>query len=108
MKKLTGYCGFCAVHCPVVTTVDGEGRRYSLDVQADSSYDAAHLYLCHVQSIPGCGFPIPTTSTTFEVVAKGKILTVSGGRLRTWIQNRREEWKGPRGILFKQRPIIGD
>ena len=91
-----------------VTTVDGEGRRYSLDVLADSSYDAAHLYLCHVKSIPGCGFPIPTTSTTFDVVANGKILTVSGVRLKTWIQNRREEWKGPRGILFKQRPMIGD
>ena len=23
MRKVTGYCGFCAVHCPVVTTVDG-------------------------------------------------------------------------------------
>src|SRR5262245_1382260 len=23
MRKVTGYCGFCAVHCPVTTTVDG-------------------------------------------------------------------------------------
>src|SRR5262245_14758768 len=23
MRKVTGYCGFCAVHCPVVTTVAG-------------------------------------------------------------------------------------
>jgi anaerobic selenocysteine-containing dehydrogenase len=21
--KVPGYCGFCAVHCPVLTTVDG-------------------------------------------------------------------------------------
>jgi hypothetical protein len=91
-----------------VTTTDGDGKRYSLDVQAESSYDAAHLYLCHVKNIPGCEFPIPTTSTTFEVVARGKILRVSGARLRKWIEKRREEWKGPRGLLFKQRPIIGE
>jgi anaerobic selenocysteine-containing dehydrogenase len=23
MRKVTGYCGFCAVHCPVITAVDG-------------------------------------------------------------------------------------
>jgi hypothetical protein len=28
-----------------LTTTDGDGKRYSLDVQAESSYDAAHLYL---------------------------------------------------------------
>ena len=91
-----------------ITTTDGDGRRYSLDIQAESIYDAAHLYLCHVKNIPGCGFPIPTTSTTFEVVANGKVLTVSGMKLRQWIQKRREEWKGPRGLLFRQRPDIGD
>src|ERR1022692_3458493 len=46
-----------------VTMTDGEGKRYSLDVNADSSYDAAHLYLTHVRGNPACGFPIPTTST---------------------------------------------
>jgi len=91
-----------------VTTTDGEGRRHSLDVQAESSYDAAHLYVCHVKNMPASGFPIPTTSTTFEVVANGKILTVSGRSLRKWIHVRREEGKGPRGMLFKKRPMIGD
>ena len=28
-----------------VTVTDGDGKRYSVDVNADSSYDAAHLYL---------------------------------------------------------------
>ena len=32
-----------------VTVVDGEGKRYSLDVKAVSPYDAAHLYLTHVR-----------------------------------------------------------
>jgi hypothetical protein len=45
--------------------LDGVGKRYSLDVHADSSYDAAHLYLTHVRANPGCGLPIPTTSTLF-------------------------------------------
>jgi hypothetical protein len=29
-----------------------EGRRYSLDVNANSTYDAAHLYLTHVFGNP--------------------------------------------------------
>lgn len=91
-----------------VTVIDREGRRYSLDVFADSSYDAAHLYLTHVCGNPGCGFPIPTTSTVFEVVADGRINRVLGARLKSWIENRRQEWKGPRGLLFGKRPTIGD
>ena len=37
MRKVTGYCGFCAVHCPVVTTVDGQ-RVVSVEP------DRAHPY----------------------------------------------------------------
>jgi len=91
-----------------VTVADGEGKRYSLDVNADSSYDAAHLYLTHVRGHPSCGFPIPTTATLFEVVTAGRIHHVDGARLKKWIENRRSEWKGPRGMLFSQRPMIGD
>lgn len=91
-----------------VTVVDGDGRRYSFDVNADSSYDAAHLYLTHVRANPSCGFPIPTTATLFEVVTGGQIHHVNGVRLKKWIENRRQEWKGPRGLLFSQRPMIGE
>ena len=91
-----------------VTVTDGEGKRYSLDVNADSSYDAAHLFLTHVRGNPSCGFPIPTTLTLFEVVTGGRIHSVPGVRLKKWIENRRQEWKGPRGLLFSQRPMIGD
>ena len=51
-----------------MTVTDGEGQRYSLDVNAASSYDAAHLYLTHVRGNSGCGLPIPITATLFEVV----------------------------------------
>ena len=27
IRRVAGYCGFCAVHCPVVTTVDGDRVR---------------------------------------------------------------------------------
>ncbi len=91
-----------------VTVMDGEGKRYSVDVNAESSYDAAHLYVTHVRTNPSCGFPIPTTSTVFEVVTGGRILRVPGTRLKKWIENRRTEWKGPRGLLFRERPMIGD
>lgn len=91
-----------------VTVTDGEGKRYSLDVRAESSYDAAHLYLTHVKTNPSCGMPVPTTATAFEIVADGKVLRVEGRRLKAWIENRRSEWKGPRGYLFSQRPTLGD
>src|ERR1700734_823369 len=70
-----------------VTVTDGEGKRHSLDVNANSSYDAAHLYLTHVRGNPACGLPIPTTSTLFEVVTDGRIHHVEGARLKTWIAN---------------------
>jgi hypothetical protein len=82
-----------------VTVTDGGGKRYSLDVNADSSYDAAHLYLTHVRGNPGCGLPIPTTSTLFEVVTQGSIHRVPGARLKKWIENRRQESRGPR-VLY--------
>ena len=88
-----------------MTVTDGDGKRYSLDVNADSSYDAAHLYLTHVRSNPGCGFPIPTTSTEFEVVTAGRILHVEGARLKKWIENRRSEWKGPK-VLYTRGVAI--
>ena len=91
-----------------VTVADRGGKRYGLDVNADSSFDAAHLYLTHVTGNPACGLPRPTTETVLEVVANGKVLRVQGARLKKWIEKRREEWKGPRGLLFRQRPLIGD
>ena len=42
---------------------------------ADSSFDAAHLYFTHVTAHPGCGLPIPTTTTTFEVIAMARSFT---------------------------------
>jgi hypothetical protein len=43
----------------------------------------------------------------FEVAVDGRILPVSGERLKKWIEKRRSEWTGPRGFLFSQRPMIG-
>jgi hypothetical protein len=69
---------------------------------------AAHLLVTHVRNNPSCGFPIPTTSTQFDVVTEGRIYSVPGVRLKKWIEKRRSEWKGPRRLLFNQRPMIGD
>src|SRR3954464_11080734 len=91
-----------------VTIFDSEGRCYSVDVNAGSSFDAAHLYLRLFGGNPECGLPIPTTSTLFEVVREGRIHRVQGAQLKRWIENRQQECKGPRGDLFSQRPMIGD
>jgi hypothetical protein len=55
-----------------VTVIDGSGGRHGLDVYADISFDASHLYLTHVIRLPGCGPPAPpTVETTFEVGLHG-------------------------------------
>ena len=96
--------------CATVTVVDADGRRHSIDVQADSLYDAAHMYVCTAKSqqsamLPGAP-PIPTLATVFEVVCDGKVYRVEGAALQRWIMKRRDELKGPKELLFKQRPTL--
>jgi hypothetical protein len=54
----------------IVTITDGEGKRFSLDVNADSSCDAPHRFVTHVRNNPSRGFPIPATSTQFDIVTE--------------------------------------
>ena len=89
-----------------VTVTDAEGRRHSLDVQANSTYDAAHLYFTHAVGHPACGLPRITVETVFEIVADGQIHRVEGLKLRSWIRARRGETSGVRGHVFRQRPTF--
>jgi hypothetical protein len=89
-----------------VTVTDDPGRRHSLDVQASSTYDAAHLYVAHVKTNTATQFPVPTLATVFEVVTAGRVYYVKGAALQRWIAERRQEWKGPKGFLFSQRPTL--
>lgn len=87
-----------------VTVIDPGGRRHSLDVLADSTYDAAHLFVVEAKKERAAGLPKPTLATVFEVVADGKVYQVAGTALQRWIVERRQKLKGPRGYLFAQRP----
>ncbi len=89
-----------------VTVVNASGQRFSIDVLATSTYDAAHLYVTHAKTQPEAKLPSPTAATNFEVVFDGKIHVVKGSALAEWIQRRRQEWTGPRGMLFNQRPTL--
>ena len=89
-----------------VTVVDAEGRRHSLDLQAASSFDAAHCYVCHVKEHPDAGLPRVTLASTFEVVVDGKVYHVAGKALQRWIIKQRQELKGPKGMLFSRRPML--
>jgi hypothetical protein len=92
-----------------VTVTDSKGQRFSLDIRADSSFDAAHLYLTTAKTQPvgiDQPLPIPDASTVFEVVTDGKILHVAGHALKKWIVKRRGELGGPKGFLFSQRPVL--
>ena len=68
-----------------VTVTDEEGRRHSLDVQACSTFDAAHLYVAHTKTNPGALLPPPTLATIFEVVTSGRVYRVNGAALQRWI-----------------------
>ena len=87
-----------------VTVTDPDGRRHSLDVLADSTYDAAHLFVVEAKKERVVGMPKPTLATVFEVVVSGKVYRVAGAGLQRWIVERRQTWKGPKGYMFSKRP----
>jgi len=91
-----------------VTVTDSTGKRYSLDVQAESTYAVARLFLrrANEHAIPE-PLPIPSIETVFEVTVKGRVHKVPRSKLQKWILKYRQEWKGPRGMLFSQRPTLG-
>src|SRR5688500_6765924 len=94
-----------------VTVVDARGERHSMDIQAESTYDAAHLYVSSARSQTAAMLPnrvpLPTLESSFEVVVDGKVYVVKGAALQRWIMKRRSELKGPKGQLFSQRPTLG-
>jgi hypothetical protein len=96
------------VNWATVTVKDSTGKRYSLHVEAESTYDAAHLFLTrakeHVIREP---LPIPSLETVFEVTVNGRVYKVPGAKLQRWIMKRRQELNGPKGMLFSQRPTLG-
>ena len=89
-----------------MTVCGPDGRRHSVDVLAESTYDAAHLYVCEAKEKRGVGLPKPTLATIFEVVVGGKVYRVAGAALQRWILERREKWNGPKGYMFKRRPAL--
>jgi len=100
-----GYNVLVASWC-TVTVVDPDGRRHSLDVLADSSYDAAHIFLTHAKADRRSGLPIPTADSIFEVTAKGCVHKVLGAKLREWIARERTQRKGPSGYMFAKRATM--
>jgi hypothetical protein len=87
-----------------VTVTDPDGRRHSLDLLADSTYDAAHLFVAGAKKGRAAGLPKPTLATVFEVVEGGKVYRVAGVALQRWIVERRQKWNGPKGYMFCKRP----
>jgi hypothetical protein len=73
---------YVAMQWATVTVTDSSGKRYSLDVEAESTFDAAHLFLTkakeHVIREP---LPIPSLETVFEVTVNGRVHKVPGSKL---------------------------
>jgi hypothetical protein len=89
-----------------VTVIGPEGKRHSIDVLAESSYDAAHLYLSEAKKNRKSALPVPDVNSMFEVVSAGRVYHVSGVRLREWIRKRRGQLNGPAGYLFSKRATL--
>ncbi len=87
-----------------VTVTDAAGRRHSVDLQAGSLFDAAHLFVVEARSERQVGLPKPTVATLFEVVTGGKVYRVTGAAVKRWIVDKRSSLNGPKGQLFRQRP----
>lgn len=81
-----------------VTVTDPDGRRHSIDVVADSTFDAAHLFVVEAKRERSAVLAKPTLSTVFEVVAGGKVYRVTGAALQRWIVDRRQRLNGPKDI----------
>jgi hypothetical protein len=75
-------------------------------VLADSTYDAAHLFVVEANEKRAIGLPKPGLATVFEVVTAGKVYRVQGAALQRWIMERRQTWNGPKGYLFCKRPSL--
>jgi hypothetical protein len=86
-----------------VTMIEDDGRRYSVDVLAASTFDAAHLFVTHAKSDPRNGIPKPSANSTFEVVVGGTIYRIRGKALQRWILKQKEERRGPAGYIFSKR-----
>jgi hypothetical protein len=85
---------------------DKTGRRHSLDVLAESTYDAAHLFVVETKQERTAALPTPTLTTVFEVVVGGRVYRVAGSALQRWIVERGNRLNGPKGYLFSQRPTL--
>jgi hypothetical protein len=106
IRFLFASCGillFVSKWC-TVTVTEQDGRRHSLDVLAESTYDAAHLFVVEAKKERAVGLPKSTLATIFEVVASGKVYRVAGVALQSWIVERRQKWCGPKGYMFCKRP----
>jgi hypothetical protein len=96
------YCFLVSRWC---TVTDLDGRRHSIDVLADSMYDAAHLFVVEANEKRAVGLPKPTIATVFEVVTDGKVHRVAGAALQRWIVERRQSWNGPKDFCSENGRI---
>ena len=77
-----------------------------MDVQATSTFDAAHLYVVEAKKERAVGLPKPTLATVFEVVTAGRVYRVTGAALQRWIVENRSTLNGSKGYLFCQRASL--
>ena len=78
-----------------MTLIDSDGMRHSLDVLADSSYDACHVFMTHAKNERRSGLPIPTADTVFEVTAKGGFCGTFGRVADNRWMRKRQQRRNP-------------
>ena len=100
------YTGF--VNWATVTVTDIRGNRYSIDVEAESTYDAAlPVSRTDQRARDQRTAPIPSLETIFEVTVNGKVHKVSGAKLQRWIINDEKNGKDHGDYSSNNDPILG-
>jgi ATP-dependent DNA ligase len=99
IKKMTP---LLTTECPFLGLPEKRAGRWGQGITAEKMKDCRWLR----PELVG-HFEFSSLETVFEVTVNGRVHKVPGTKLQRWIHKRREEWKGPRGLLFKQRPTLG-
>ena len=75
-------------------------------MKPSSTYDAARLFVAYAKANPQSELPEVSVATAFEVVVAAKIHHVLGSVLQSWIEERRQEWKGPHAGCYSHNSLI--
>ena len=92
----------------VVSFLDGEGIKHTVEVQAASMFEAAALGFAAFQKAAFLDYP-PGIATVIEVSVNQPVVThqVTVKKLETWLSSG-SEWPSEHAVKARLREMLGD